>query len=86
MSDKQRKSDSPSTNGAKNPPAVKDRKSKSDSESTSQPIPKPVDINDGIPDRVASPSRRRLVLVMLIFAAWIAFLAYVLFASGSGGA
>ena len=43
--------------------------------------PRPVDVSDGIPDRVESPSRRRLVMVLVIFAAWIAVLLYFLLAA-----
>jgi hypothetical protein len=43
--------------------------------------PRPVDVSDGIPDRVETPSRRRLVLVLVIFAAWIAALLYFLLAA-----
>ena len=39
--------------------------------------PDPVDVADGIPDRAASPTRRRLLWVVLIFVAWMAFMAYV---------
>ena len=39
--------------------------------------PPPVDVSDGIPDRAAQPSWRRLLWVLLIFAAWMAFLVYV---------
>ncbi len=40
-------------------------------------VPAPVDVADGIPDRAARPSWRRLLWVIAIFAAWLAFLIYV---------
>lgn len=43
-----------------------------------RPAPIPVDVHDGIPDRVADPSSKRLILVLAIFALWVAFLLYVL--------
>jgi hypothetical protein len=45
------------------------------------PIPRPVDVHDGIPDRVQTPSRKRLWLVLGLFIAWIGVLAYFLLAA-----
>lgn len=46
-----------------------------------EPPPQPVDIHDGIPDRVSNPSRRRLVIVVTIFVAWVVVLMYFLLAA-----
>jgi hypothetical protein len=40
------------------------------------PPPPPIDVANGIPDRSSRPGRRRLVWILLIFAAWVAFLIY----------
>jgi hypothetical protein len=37
-------------------------------------LPQPVNVYDGIPDRAARPSRKRLLLVAGLFVAWVAFL------------
>ena len=42
---------------------------------------KPVNVSDGIPDRVENPSRSRLVLVVFVFALWVSFLIYCLLMS-----
>ena len=42
--------------------------------------PAPVNVSDGIPDRVESPSRR-LLGVLLAWTAWMGFLLYVLLAA-----
>ncbi len=42
------------------------------------PAPQPVNISDGIPDRVENPTRWRLILVLLVFACWAGFLIYCL--------
>ena len=47
------------------------------------PGPEPVDAADGIPDRGAGSTWRRLVWVLLIFAAWAAFLVYCQVAGSS---
>jgi len=39
-------------------------------------LPQPIDVANGIPDRSGRPGRRRLVWILLIFAAWVAFLIY----------
>ncbi|MBS3821316.1 MAG: hypothetical protein GVY16_05125 [Planctomycetes bacterium] len=49
---------------------------------TQRPAPTPVDLHDGIPDRAPQPSCRRLLAVVLIFAAWLLFLASCLLAGG----
>ena len=36
----------------------------------------PADVVDGIPGRSAGPAWRRLLWILLIFAAWVAFLIY----------
>ena len=38
--------------------------------------PKPVDVVDGLPDRSGGSSRRIIVLIVVIFSAWVAFLVY----------
>lgn len=52
------------------------RNKKTDSAKGDQPkkLPEPVDVHDGIPDRVAGPSRKRLLLVAGLFLAWLTFL------------
>ncbi len=57
------------------------KKNTSVSDSKKKPIPQPVDISDGIPDRADPPSRYRLLLIAIIFAGWVAFLVYCLLAS-----
>jgi hypothetical protein len=47
------------------------------------PPPQPVNLVDGVPDAAVcdtKTSRRRLVLVLLLFAGWAAFLMYCLLA------
>ena len=43
--------------------------------------PDPVNVSDGIPDRTDAPSRKRLIGVLLAWAAWMGFLLYVLLAA-----
>lgn len=42
--------------------------------------PQPIDRFDGVPD-AAAPSRRRLPMVLVLFAVWLAFLVYCLLAA-----
>ena len=70
MSSKRRKQSQPDA-GAKAP-----------REDTTPRIPEPVNVADGVPDRAKTPSRRRLVAVIVVFAAWCAFLVYCLLAGG----
>jgi len=53
---------------------------KASAETSKTPAPQPVNVSDGIPDRAEVPSRWRLIAVLLIFAAWAAFLIYCLLA------
>jgi len=48
---------------------------------SSPPPPQPINVVDGVPDAAEKPSRWRLPLVLLIFAAWAAFLIYCLLAA-----
>ena len=41
-------------------------------------VPMAVDVHEGIPDRDEHVSRKRLVMVFTIWAAWIGFLLYIL--------
>ena len=41
------------------------------------PVPAPVGVVDGIPDRTNRPARWKLALLAAIFLAWVAFLAIV---------
>jgi len=43
-------------------------------------VGEPIDISDGIPDRSAVRPRWRIVLIVVVFAAWVAFLIYCRFA------
>lgn len=45
------------------------------------PLPEPVDVVDGIPDRRAKPSRWAYVLIAAVFVAWLAFLVYSRYAA-----
>lgn len=47
-------------------------------------LPEPVDVHEGIPDRSASPSRRRLLLVVGLFALWLGVLLAVLLLGRAG--
>jgi len=40
------------------------------------PLPEPVDVVDGIPDRSAHAPAWKYVLIALLFLAWLAFLIY----------
>ncbi|MDP7636237.1 MAG: hypothetical protein QF577_01685 [Phycisphaerae bacterium] len=42
--------------------------------------PEPVDVVEGIPDRIAASSRWKIVLIVVVFAAWVAFLIYCRYA------
>jgi len=42
----------------------------------------PIDVSDGIPDRVAKPAAKRLVLILAIYALWLAVLVYFVVAGG----
>jgi hypothetical protein len=42
--------------------------------------PEPVDVVEGIPDRSAASSRWKIVLIVVVFAAWVAFLIYCRYA------
>ncbi len=44
------------------------------------PPPDPVDVVDGIPDRSPNPAVWKYVTLAVIFAVWVAFLIYCLFA------
>jgi hypothetical protein len=46
----------------------------------SKPAPEPVDVHDGIPDRAARPSRKRLLMLAGAFVVWVGFLVYCLLA------
>jgi hypothetical protein len=48
-------------------------------------LPAPINIADGIPDRAGNPSRKRLIVVLILFAAWCAFLVYCLLAGRTHG-
>ena len=41
-------------------------------------VPMAVDVYEGIPDRDEHVSRKRLVMVLTIWAAWMGFLLYIL--------
>ena len=41
-------------------------------------VPIAMDVHDGIPDRDEHVSRKRLVMVLTIWAAWMGFLLYIL--------
>lgn len=42
----------------------------------------PIDVSDGIPDRVAIPAAKRLAIVLTVYAFWIAVLIYFVIAGG----
>ena len=42
-----------------------------------RPVPRPVDVVDGIPDRASGPARRRYLLLAALLALWLAVLVYV---------
>jgi len=42
--------------------------------------PEPVDVVDGIPDRSPTAPRWKLVVILLVFLAWVGFMLYVQFA------
>lgn len=58
----------------------KNTASRNDADKAPKP-PRPVNVVEGVPDAVEKPSHRRLVLVLLIFATWVAFLIYCLLAA-----
>ncbi len=39
-------------------------------------LPEPIDVVDGIPDRSKNPAAWKYLLIVLIFAGWVAFLIY----------
>ena len=47
-----------------------------------QPLPDPVDVVDGIPDRSTRSGKWVLVLLGAVFLAWVAFLVYNAVAGG----
>lgn len=49
--------------------------SEKDQSRTSEP-PRPVDVNDGIPDRAERPKRRLAILLGAVFLGWLGFLIY----------
>jgi uncharacterized membrane-anchored protein len=48
------------------------------SSSDKRPIPEPIDMDDGIPDRSSHRPAWKYLLVALIFLVWLAFLIYCL--------
>jgi hypothetical protein len=44
-------------------------------------VPPPVDLVDGVPDHAPRASRLRLPIIVIVFAAWAAFLVYCLLAA-----
>ena len=45
--------------------------------SKAPPVPAPVGVVDGMPDRTSRPARWKLAILAAIFLAWVAFLAIV---------
>lgn len=47
-------------------------------------LPQPVDVTEGIPDRDASVSAWKIILLAAIFLGWLTFLIYCWLAGGVG--
>lgn len=60
-------------------PAAKTREPRQKKGPAPRP-PEPVNVVDGIPDRSDRPGWRRLVWILVVFAAWVTFLVYCLVA------